>query len=609
MSNNICTILEQRRQLALLKKPANRYEGMLYTNPYEDVSSIYNATNSNNILKISGNEYRIVNGNYKMFDLIGQLNALTKSQGYLWSDSIVNVNYSNTITVFNSSANSVLGISIGSSNAYVYNGSTSPVFPITIDNSNNIIKLDNISFSILTGTYENTAALLGQLNSVTSNYGYSWSSSLTNKLNITKNFIYKNLITLTNTNSMSITITTTIAGLGFKNGSVDSYEYTGIVSPTIPLTIGLIDNIIIIDGITFTITKAIYNTTADLLSVLNVKTRIYGYIWTIDSYNHMKITKQQFIMINTDSTLFGINSGAFVSPCVLPIPTPSGNMKAPGYTKDQLDMRRKTEVLQYRKTASHTDNLSKKGKFAKLFTIAGNNNICPLDLYLPTPSSSSNVPGPSTTLQYNESIPLYNYASNADNYANLNPDDNLQFDLYADNNILVSNGQTVKVASLLVNNPSKSLSTFAVTVPIGLYASANISGSDIYDASYSIPVVTFGVYYNGSLVPGTSITSASFSNKIVRVTSNTSNTIFSGATYVGSLSTTFTLSTEKGFVYEFRMTAATALIQQSVNISSTSGMLANISSNLLPINCLIRLGSGGPPVPPINPGKMIVTVT
>jgi hypothetical protein len=610
MSNNICTILEQRRQLALLKKPANRYEGMLYNNPYENVSSIYNATDSNNAINISGNEYRIVNGNYKMFDLIGRLNMLTKSHGYLWSDSIVNVN-SNNITVFNSSANSVLGISIGSNNAYVsvYNGSASITFPIIIDNSNNIIKLDNISFSMLTGIYSNMASLLGQLNSVTSNYGYSWSSNLTNKLSITKNFIYKNLITLTNTNGMSIAVTTTIAGLGFQNGSVDSYEYTGVISPTIPLTIGLIDNNIIIDGISFIIPKAIYTTAAELLSVLNVKTQIYGYIWTIDSYNHLKITKQQFIMIGAGSTLFGINSGAFVSPCVLPIPTPPENMKAPGYTKEQLDMRRKAEVLQYRNTASHSENLSKKGKFAKLFTVAGNNNICPLDLYLPTPSSSSNVPGPSTTLQYHESVPLYNYASNADNYANLNPDDNLQFDLYADNNILISNGQTIKVATLLINNPSKSLSTFAVTVPIGLYASANVSGSDIYDASYSIPVVTFGVYYNGSLVPGTSITSASFSNKIVRVTSNTSNTIFSGATYVGSLSTTFTLSTQKGFVYEFRMTAATALIQQSVNISSTSGMLANISSNLSPINCLIRLGSGGPLVPPINPGKMIVTVT
>lgn len=277
-----------------------------------------------------------------------------------------------------------------------------------------------------------------------------------------------------------------------------------------------------------------------------------------------------------------------------------------GYTKEQLDMRRKAEVLQYKKAASQTGNMSKKGKYAKLFTIAGNNNICPLDLYLPTPSSASNIPGPVTTIQYNESVPLYNYASDADNYANLNPDENEQFDLYADNNVLVKNGQTVKVATLLINNPSKSSSTFTVTLPIGLYVSANNSCSTIYDASYSIPVVKFGVYYNGSLVPGTSVTTSSFSNKIVRITSNAPNTIFSGATYVGSLTTTFALSTQKGFVYEFRMSAATALIQQSVNISPTSGMFANISSNLSPINCTIRLSNGGPLV---NPGKMTVTIT
>ena len=515
MSSNICTILEQRRQLALLKKPANRYEGAFYNNPYESVSAIYTATNSNNTIKISGNEYTIPTGNYKMFDLIGQLNLLTKSQGYLWSDSIVTVPSSTNITVVDSTANAALGLSSGTSNTVVYNGLTSPVFPITIDNTNNIINLDNISFSILVGIYANMATLIVRLNSATNNYGYSWSSGLTNKLSITKNLISTNLITLTNTNSMSVAI-------------------------------------------------------------------------------------------DSGSTLFGINSGAFVSPCVLPIPTPAEDMKAPGFTKDQLDMRRKAEVLQYKKTASQTGQMSKKGKYAKLFTVAGNNNICPLDLYLPTPSSSSNIPGPSTMLQYNESIPLYNYASDADNYANLNPDENDQFDLYADNNILVSNGQTVKVASLLINNPSKSLSTFAITIPIGLYVSADISSNTIYDASFSIPVITFGVYYNGSLVPGTSITTASFSNKIVRVESTTSKTIFSGATYIGGLSTTFTLATEKGFVYEFRMTAATALIQQSIDISPTVGMFVNISNNLLPKNCSIQLGSGGPLV---NPGKITVTVS
>jgi hypothetical protein len=610
MSSNICTILEQRRQLARLQKPANRYEGAFYNNPYGYVSSIYNATTSNNTIKISGNEYAIPAVNYKMVDLVGQLNLLTKSQGYLWSDSIVTVPYSTNIAVIDSTANAVLGLSSGSNNTAVYNSSTSLTFPVIINN-NNIINLDNISFSIAVGTYANIWALLAQLDSVTSNYGYSWSISLTNKLSITKTFIYKNLIMLTNTNSASVTITKTISGFGVQTGSNNSSEYAGVVSPTMPLTIGLTDNILIIDGITFTIPIAIYNTISELISILNANTQNYGYNWSIDLYNRLKITKYQIVAIDTGSTLFGINSGVFVSPCVLPIPAPAEDMKAqaPGFTKEQLDMRRKAEVLQYRKASSQTGNISKKGKYAKLFTVAGNNNICPLDLYLPTPSSSSNVPGPITTLQYIESVPLYNYASDADNYANLNPDENSQFDLYADNNILVSNGQTVKVASLLINNPSKSSSSFTVTIPIGLYVSADISSNTIYDASFSIPVVTFGVYYNGSLVPGTSVTTASFSNKIVRVESTTSKTIFSGATYIGGLSTTFALPTEKGFVYEFRMTAATALRQQSINISPTVGMFVNISDNLLPKNCSIQLGSGGPLVPPINPGKMAVTVT
>ena len=277
------------------------------------------------------------------------------------------------------------------------------------------------------------------------------------------------------------------------------------------------------------------------------------------------------------------------------------------FTKEQLDMRRKAEVLQYRKSASQTTGqMTKKGKYAKLFTIAGNNNICPLDLYLPTPTSSSNVPGPVVPLQYNESVPLYNYASEADNYANLNPQSNSQFDLYADNNVFVPNQYIVKVASLVINNPSQSSSSFTVKIPVGLYVSADISGSTIYDASFSIPSVTFDVYYNGTLVPGKSVTSTSFSAINVQVKSNTTRATFSGKAYVGLLEHTFTLATVKGFVYEFRMSAITVTNRQSINISPTVGMFASISNDSTPpINCTITSLST---VSPANPGKMTVTV-
>jgi hypothetical protein len=278
---------------------------------------------------------------------------------------------------------------------------------------------------------------------------------------------------------------------------------------------------------------------------------------------------------------------------------------AVGYTKAQLDMRRKAEVLQYNKSASQTTGqMTKKGKYAKLFTIAGNNNICPLDLYLPTPSSSSNVPGPVTTIQYNESVPLYNYASEADNYANLNLDLTSQFELYSENNILVRNDSTVKVATLLINNPSSSNRTFTIQIPIGLYIASDASGSTIYESVYNISSVLVGAYYNGALVPGTSSTSEIFSGNKVKIRSNTAPAVFSGVLYVGCLTATILLPTEKGFVYELRMSAT--IVKDSGFVANNFGMFVNISKNLLPINCSIVLDSGSV-VPPINPGEIAVT--
>ena len=279
------------------------------------------------------------------------------------------------------------------------------------------------------------------------------------------------------------------------------------------------------------------------------------------------------------------------------------------FTKEQLDMRRKAEILQYKKSSSNTGQMTKLGKYAKLFNVSGNNNICPLDIYLPTQSSSSDVPGPIVTLQYDDSVPLYNYASDADNYANLTPDANAPFQLYAENNILIANNSTTSVASLIINNPSTSSSSFAVSIPIGIYSSASVSGSSVYIARFVISSLTFGVYYNGTLVPGTQQTYTNFSNKFVRITSNSLNTVFSGALYLGCITKTVTLPTQKGFVYEFRISAQTDLVSQSEcdYTNRVFGTFANISSNLSPINSSIVLASGGPLSPIVNPGKITVT--
>lgn len=112
------------------------------------------------------------------------------------------------------------------------------------------------------------------------------------------------------------------------------------------------------------------------------------------------------------------------------------------YTKYQLDMRRKAEILKYNSNSqgSKTNNMTKAQKWAGVVNGNGpvkqsrinalinsnNNNSCPNDALIPTPTSSSDVPGPIILLIDDETVPLYNYNKNVDPYSILGITDNNQ---------------------------------------------------------------------------------------------------------------------------------------------------------------------------------------
>lgn len=107
------------------------------------------------------------------------------------------------------------------------------------------------------------------------------------------------------------------------------------------------------------------------------------------------------------------------------------------YTKHQLDMRRKSEILKYSANSqnSKVNNLTNAQRWAniargttevkqsRINKIINDqlNNIdisCPNDALIETPTSSSDIPGPIIYLIDDESVPLYNY-KNTNVYNNL----------------------------------------------------------------------------------------------------------------------------------------------------------------------------------------------
>lgn len=113
------------------------------------------------------------------------------------------------------------------------------------------------------------------------------------------------------------------------------------------------------------------------------------------------------------------------------VPPPRNELQASpyelGFTKTQLDMRRKVEILQYRgiRQNSKTNNPTRSQKWSNFIRngsgvsqsviqqIVQNEDpideLCPTDKYIPKPTSSSDIPGPIIDLVYDPNVPLYNY--------------------------------------------------------------------------------------------------------------------------------------------------------------------------------------------------------
>ena len=117
-----------------------------------------------------------------------------------------------------------------------------------------------------------------------------------------------------------------------------------------------------------------------------------------------------------------------------------------GYSKTQLDMRRKVEILKYspNKQNSQTNNQTNKEKFtsimrgndkgiyAQLYNLRKTADQCKNDDIISTSTSSCDVPGPIMTLSYDENVPLYNFTNDlrTRSYSSIPQDINIPWTIY-----------------------------------------------------------------------------------------------------------------------------------------------------------------------------------
>jgi hypothetical protein len=266
------------------------------------------------------------------------------------------------------------------------------------------------------------------------------------------------------------------------------------------------------------------------------------------------------------------------------------------YTPSQLDMRRKAEILQYNKNSTQTNKLTKAQRFTSAIGRTAR-TTCPSDLYLPSLSSSSDVPGPVITLQYVPTVPLYNYAQNTASLGLINTEDTSKWIDSTKDDIISYDSMETVLLDLAINKIETSTVTFSINSPIGIYVDGNATGASIV-GNVNINSIEVSAYYNDANYLLTSpiapiiTTSDELKSKTVSyVVTSPSPSIskqFSGVKYIGNLNiTNLTLPTSNGYVYKikvkFKLTSSKTGTYSSFNTRVYMNVSTSATDSL--VNC------------------------
>lgn len=342
----------------------------------------------------------------------------------------------------------------------------------------------------------------------------------------------------------------------------------------------------------------------------------------------------------------------------------------PTYTQEQLNMRRKVEILEYsnNRLSTRTNNLTKKERYAQIIsgkyqpksytttytetatykydnirkmndvvierTPVLSNPDCPLDELIPTPTSSSDVPGPIINLYKDNNIPLYNYTNTTNNtiYAITDVIESSMWKLqYIQENIpslksiktTESNTYETTAADTnltsvyITDNITVSRYTFEFQIPIGFYFYGIYKGNadpvELTNIQLTIPTYGFNpqvIFAENPVQTNRSVTFHAESANISDISFNVPGTgeNFSGSLYAGMLKVNnIDLFTEPGYIYDLNIITEIALQQDSLQNLSTNydfyyGLYYNIteSNKKVETGCTINTSYSSNPLLPIQ---------
>lgn len=277
------------------------------------------------------------------------------------------------------------------------------------------------------------------------------------------------------------------------------------------------------------------------------------------------------------------------------------------YSKFDLDMRRKAEILKYNQsTGTKTNKFTKKELYKQAIsgslqqrtysneyinTNSNNNQLfrCPNKR---TPTTSSDVPGPSMNLYEDPSVPLYNYMKDMEAvYSNLPQDENAyettwSYSAENDKNTLLD---YVLVSSIFILYKDVERKTFEISIPVGLTfsglttVSASLSPNPIVVSNlFSPEFFSSNVFYGSNIVP--QLSSIQYINTTISIdVDKISSQSFSGSCYLGIIKLkNIDLLINKGYIYDFKYKSNKALfdfLDDSYIDQFSFQLVFNISEN------------------------------
>jgi hypothetical protein len=192
------------------------------------------------------------------------------------------------------------------------------------------------------------------------------------------------------------------------------------------------------------------------------------------------------------------------------------------FTKQQLDMRRKVEILRYDKSSTQGNKPTKKEQWSHINTrktsirkSVGNISLLPgvtvasgVDCStVPTSSKQANVPGPAITLQLDKSVPLYNYGSPVRSFGILDKNNTEPYEVISNGQIKTFYDDSYGFLACLkiLDSIDETSKLFQLSLPFTLGYSKNNGISSSLDISGSIYVNapatgnnTTKIYYSGT---------------------------------------------------------------------------------------------------------------